>query len=163
MSASHQLRTLTVELLISLMVRVTLVGLGAAALLLANCTSTLGGSRAAPINPEAWIDELDDYPAGPMRQGESGKVVVSLLPSPEGRVATCKVVVSSGSSRLDGYTCSTLKRRARFKPFASRRSVVAYRHEVDWDICAISNYVQDGLPRPTPFDLGSAHCRAVIP
>ena len=58
----------------------------------------------------------DDYPQAAIRGEEQGTTAVRLTISPDGRVSDCSVTSSSGSSSLDGATCSILKRRARFSP-----------------------------------------------
>ena len=58
----------------------------------------------------------DDYPQAAIRSEESGTTAVRLTIGSDGRVSDCSVTSSSGSSSLDGATCSILRRRARFTP-----------------------------------------------
>jgi protein TonB len=67
------------------------------------------GSLAGLINPE-------DYPASAQRAEEQGTVRVRLDVGANGRVTSCTVSSSSGSSALDAATCRILRSRARFTP-----------------------------------------------
>lgn len=58
----------------------------------------------------------DDYPAAALRDAAQGPVGVELDVSPDGRVAACRVVRSSGSASLDSATCRILRSRARYQP-----------------------------------------------
>ena len=58
----------------------------------------------------------DDYPQRALSAEEQGTTGVSLTVGPNGRVTSCTVTSSSGSSSLDSTTCSILTRRARFTP-----------------------------------------------
>lgn len=57
-----------------------------------------------------------DYPTEALRRSEYGIVSVLLRVSAEGRVTSCEVTETSGSTTLDMSTCSLLERRARFHP-----------------------------------------------
>jgi protein TonB len=57
-----------------------------------------------------------DYPAAAIRAGEQGDVGFRLDVGPNGRVARCTVMESSGSAILDSATCRMLTQRARFTP-----------------------------------------------
>jgi protein TonB len=58
----------------------------------------------------------DDYPVAALRNGEQGTVSFVLAVSNDGRVTSCSVAESSGSSTLDAATCRLLRSRARFQP-----------------------------------------------
>lgn len=58
----------------------------------------------------------DDYPQAAIRNEEQGTTSFKLTIGPDGRVSDCQITGSSGSSALDGATCSILKRRARYTP-----------------------------------------------
>jgi protein TonB len=66
-------------------------------------------------NRTAWFSN-DDYPASAIRAGEEGTVGVRLGLGANGRVTSCKVTASSGSSALDLITCRLYQKRARFAP-----------------------------------------------
>ena len=63
----------------------------------------------------AWFS-TDDYPAAAIRAEEQGAVAVSLEIGADGRVTSCRVTASSGSSALDLATCRLYERRGRFTP-----------------------------------------------
>jgi len=58
----------------------------------------------------------DDYPSAAQRAGDEGATTVRYTIGTDGRVSSCSVVNSSGSSTLDSTTCSLLQRRFRFRP-----------------------------------------------
>jgi protein TonB len=58
----------------------------------------------------------DDYPAAAVSREETGTTRVRLSIGTDGRVSSCSVTSSSGSSSLDRATCSVLRSRARFTP-----------------------------------------------
>ena len=58
----------------------------------------------------------DDYPSAAQRAGDSGSTSVSYTIGADGRVASCEVRKSSGSSSLDDQTCKLIRSRFRFKP-----------------------------------------------
>ena len=69
-----------------------------------------------PRAPAQSYVSRDDYPASALAMKKSGRTRVLLLIGPDGRVASCQVVASSGSAALDSATCNLLRRRARFTP-----------------------------------------------
>jgi periplasmic protein TonB len=72
--------------------------------------------RAAPKGaPGNWVTS-DDYPARALREGTQGATGFRLEIGPDGKVTSCTVTSSSGSSDLDSEACRLLPRRARFKP-----------------------------------------------
>ncbi|MGB3723300.1 MAG: energy transducer TonB, partial [Pacificimonas sp.] len=60
----------------------------------------------------------DDYPSASLRAEEEGTVTISYTVGTNGRVVSgsCKVVASSGHSRLDSQSCRLAERRFRFDP-----------------------------------------------
>lgn len=58
----------------------------------------------------------DDYPASAQRDGQQGTSYFKLGVDPNGRVSSCTITQSSGSSALDAATCRLMKQRARFNP-----------------------------------------------
>ncbi|MFL6858734.1 MAG: energy transducer TonB [Allosphingosinicella sp.] len=66
-------------------------------------------------NLQGLISE-DDYPSSALRNEETGTVRVRLEVGSNGRVTSCSVTGSSGSSALDSATCRLLTSRARFTP-----------------------------------------------
>lgn len=66
-------------------------------------------------NPGAWAS-TDDYPSGALRREEQGVTRFRVTVGTDGRVSSCDVTSSSGSSELDSTTCSLVTRRGRFNP-----------------------------------------------
>lgn len=66
-------------------------------------------------NPAGWATN-DDYPPAAMRNEEQGTTGFALQVGPDGRVTSCSVTSSSGSSTLDDTTCRLVTRRAKFTP-----------------------------------------------
>jgi len=58
----------------------------------------------------------DDYPDSAIRNEEQGTTGFRLDVGPDGRVTSCTVTQSSGSSALDSATCRLMRSRARFTP-----------------------------------------------
>lgn len=58
----------------------------------------------------------DDYPAAALRANEQGMTGVQVEVGENGRVASCTVTASSGSSALDAATCRIIRARTRFRP-----------------------------------------------
>jgi len=77
----------------------------------------LAGAGSAPraIHAEDWLTDAD-YPIAALTAGRSGRVVVGLTVSPEGRPMRCETVRSSGWAQLDERACTVLMKRARFGP-----------------------------------------------
>jgi len=66
---------------------------------------------------EIWRLVTDlDYPPAALSAGASGRAIVRLRISADGRVAGCAVAVSSGNKDLDIQTCAVFMQRARFEP-----------------------------------------------
>ena len=66
-------------------------------------------------SPQGWVTN-DDYPPSAQRDGVEGTTGFALAVGPDGRVTSCSVTSSSGSSILDDTACRLLQRRARFNP-----------------------------------------------
>ncbi len=64
-------------------------------------------------NPGSWAN-ANDYPSGPLRREEEGVTRFRVSVGADGRVSSCEVTGSSGSSDLDSTTCSLITRRGRF-------------------------------------------------
>src|SRR5438270_11285532 len=69
-----------------------------------------------PRAPAQSYCSPDDYPAAAAGTGAQGRVTVMLGLNVLGRVTSCNVLRSSGSSELDKATCNILHRRAGFTP-----------------------------------------------
>ncbi len=66
-------------------------------------------------NPGNWANS-NDYPSRALREEQEGVTRFRVSVGPDGRVASCDVTGSSGSSELDSATCSLITRRGRFTP-----------------------------------------------
>ena len=90
---------------------------------------------ALPANfPGTWAT-TNDYPLAALRAMEQGATEYALTVSPTGRVASCLVTLSSGSTDLDEATCRLVSDRARFAPATDARGrAVAgqYSSRVHW-------------------------------
>jgi periplasmic protein TonB len=73
-------------------------------------------SPPQPRAPAQSYFSPDDYPAAAVGTGAKGRVTVMLGLNVQGRVTSCNVLRSSGSSALDMATCNILHRRAGFTP-----------------------------------------------
>lgn len=69
-----------------------------------------------PIERIVSVFREQDYPGEALRKGVSGRVIARLTVGPDGRVANCVPVSSSGDASLDRTTCRILTSRARFEP-----------------------------------------------
>jgi len=72
------------------------------------------GARARN-DPAGWVS-TSDYPTGSLHRNEQGTVRFELGVGPDGRVQSCRVTGSSGSTELDAATCRQVTRRARLEP-----------------------------------------------
>jgi periplasmic protein TonB len=91
--------------------------------------------RASPKgSPGSWAT-TDDYPSSAIRAEESGTTSFSVQIGPDGRVTSCSVTGSSGSSSLDDATCRLVQRRARFSPAKNTAGEAvsdSYSNRVRW-------------------------------
>lgn len=89
----------------------------------------------APIgNPAEWFSP-DNYPPDAVRAGRSGRVVADLGLDSTGRVASCTISQSSGTTSLDQKTCDLARDLGRFNPATDRKGrpiVGTYRLPVRW-------------------------------
>lgn len=72
-----------------------------------------GSGIAAPPQRVAGALSDRDYPRD---AGTSGTVGIGFRVRADGGVDDCRVLASSGSSRLDGLTCSLVEQRFRYRP-----------------------------------------------
>jgi len=72
---------------------------------------------ATPDGLSRWSARIqENYPPRAVRDEIQGRVGVRVSIGPNGRVATCEVTSSSGSSILDEAACTGMERYARFNP-----------------------------------------------
>ena len=74
--------------------------------------------RPTPLHARGFLGYFSDgdYPDDALRAGHQGAATVRLNITPEGTVAECTTLVSSGHRSLDTRTCLIFTRRARFRP-----------------------------------------------
>jgi len=87
-------------------------------------------------NPGSWVTD-DDYPAAALRAEQQGTTGFRLQVDPTGKVISCDITSSSGSSLLDTTACNLLKRRARFTPAqdaAGNKIPAGYSSRFTWRI-----------------------------
>lgn len=87
-------------------------------------------------NRASWITN-DDYPPSALRAAEEGTVGISVRVGTDGRVSSCEVTASSGSSALDQATCRLYGRNARFvaaRDDAGNPVASTYADRVRWQI-----------------------------
>ncbi len=94
-------------------------------------------SAAKPANyPGRWATN-NDYPPAARRARKEGEVVFLLTTGPDGAVADCRVVRSSGHQELDQHTCPLLRRRAKFVPARSADGEAMtgyYLNRINWKL-----------------------------
>ncbi len=72
---------------------------------------------ASPDGQRRWAARIqENYPSRALREEIQGTVGVNVVVGPDGRVASCSVSRSSGSSILDEAACQGMQRYARFNP-----------------------------------------------
>jgi protein TonB len=79
----------------------------------------------------------DDYPPSAQRDGVEGTTGFALQIGPDGKVQSCSITASSGSSVLDDTACRLLQRRARFNPAkdaGGQPMAATFRSRFKWQI-----------------------------
>lgn len=74
----------------------------------------------AKANLASYVSDTD-YPSNAARNEEQGTTRFRLAVGSDGKVTSCTVTGSSGSSALDSTTCRLMKQRARFTPARNNR------------------------------------------
>lgn len=84
----------------------------------------VGPSKARGVTPKGqsgWASRIQaNYPRKAEREGIEGSVGVRVAVGPDGRVSSCTVSRSSGSSDLDAAACDGMTRYARFNEALDR-------------------------------------------
>lgn len=122
--------------------------------------SSAQGQRArqkmAPVpigDPAQWFPP-DAYPPDAIRASRSGRVVVSVGVDSAGKVVTCAVAVSSGTTSLDQRTCALALASGRFDPATDRRgrSVASiYKLPVRWVVPSADDKEGEVIDLAAPF------------
>lgn len=76
----------------------------------------LANARLKPGDIQRAFGDPNHYPDDARDRGDQGTSAVSLSITPTGRVAGCRLQVSSGSASLDNATCKIARRVLRFDP-----------------------------------------------
>jgi protein TonB len=87
-------------------------------------------------NPGSWATP-DDYPSRALREDREGVTRFQVSVGPDGKVASCSVIGSSGHADLDDATCKLVTRRARFNPATDGEgepTTGTYTNSVRWQI-----------------------------
>lgn len=72
-------------------------------------------SAATPVTPLPWF-EFTDYPMKAFEKKAEGVTRFELLVAPDGAIADCAIVSSSGNAELDRTTCFLATKRVKFNP-----------------------------------------------
>ena len=82
-----------------------------------------GGAHPPQLRTGSFADYVrpEDYPQAALAARQVGTVGFRLGVAPNGRVVSCTVARSSGSSILDASTCRILRSRLRFEPATDAR------------------------------------------
>lgn len=88
-----------------------------------NSTAVNAKGREVAIqgNPGAYFGP-DAYPVEALKAEQQGRVVALLGTDAQGRVASCKIEVSSGSDTLDRTTCQIALQKLTFTPATDRKN-----------------------------------------
>lgn len=95
----------------------------------------------APENLRQWFYP-DDLPPGDITLNPLNVVTYSIAVAPDGTAYDCRIEASSGVTRLDSHTCSTVLRSTEFRPAtdgAGNATHGVYRTHAFW-------WVGDGDP-----------------
>jgi len=87
-------------------------------------------------SPANWVT-TNDYPSRDLREGNQGIARFSLAIGTDGKVESCVVTKSSGSSGLDEATCRLVTRRAKFEPATDAdgaKVTGSYSGSIRWEI-----------------------------
>lgn len=121
------------------MTRSRLFALFGAAVVALAAHPVLAKEAAVPVplgNPGDWLRK-GDYPPAALRNEVEGTTSFRLEVGPNGRVRSCIVTISSGSSELDDATCRVIPQRALFTPAKDRKGrpvAGSYQTRVRWVI-----------------------------
>lgn len=82
----------------------------------AKVTTKTFASAPKPVSSIHTLFSADDYPPSAIRLGQEGRVVAQVSIGSDGRITSCTITKSSGSTALDDATCRIAQRRARYTP-----------------------------------------------
>jgi protein TonB len=90
------------------------------------------GDVIAPRLDPRYPPGRPDYPAGSVRLGEEGKVVLALLVGADGSIADARVDRSSGHPALDAAALDHARRHVRFLPGTRNGVPASMWHRLIW-------------------------------
>jgi TonB family protein len=102
---------------------------------------------ATPQTPLPWF-EFRDYPMKAFEKNEEGVSRFELMISPDGSIASCKILSSSGHDELDKTTCYLAQKRVKFSPARNADGTPVwgiYRSQAIW---AIPDHRLSARPAP---------------
>lgn len=135
--------------------------------------SLLAGTVVAanPVTQPPWFS-FEDYPMKAFEKKWEGVTRFELLISPDGSIASCKILSSSGHEELDRTTCFLSQKRAKFQPARSTEGQPVwgvYRSQALWalpehrlsappapDLEISVNKIPDGASQPPAVKLAYA-------
>ena len=88
-------------------------------ILLVAVAATPSGASETALQAQNREFMVKNYPAGPMKRGEQGRVAFRLTIEPDGSLSRCEVTESSGFAGLDNETCEIMIYSARLSPVRS--------------------------------------------
>lgn len=87
-----------------------------ASILLVAVAATPSAASETTLQAENREFVVKNYPAGPMKRGEQGRVAFRLTIEPDGSLSRCEVTESSGFAGLDNETCEIMLFNAKVSP-----------------------------------------------
>jgi TonB family protein len=110
------------------------------------------GFAASPAAAQRYYGtvsiETTDYPAGVRPDGRQRSARLRFELAPNGAIARCTIVRSSGLGALDGSACRILQERARFRPEGGRMAGIV---QFDWLTEPSARANPPGGPLPFAF------------
>jgi protein TonB len=91
----------------------------------------------APANEISRWATTNDYPSISLKREEQGISRFRVVVGTDGKVKSCEITASSGSTQLDNTTCNLVTRRAKFQPATNEsgeRIVGTYSNAVRWQL-----------------------------
>ena len=122
---------------------------------IAMVSQTVGSSKFAEpaTNPGTWVNS-NEYPADARNLGIEGRTEFLLTIGTNGKVKSCVITGSSGSSSLDLQTCRSMSMNGRFRPALNENGKPV---EGKW-----ASAVQWMLPETITFPFHSEHSTSVV-
>jgi protein TonB len=91
----------------------------------------LGRTLQVKGDRASWVT-TDDYPSDAIRNGQEGRVQITVQVGANGRVTSCQVTHPSGVESLDTAACYYYSKRAKFLPAQAMDGTPVASSRVDW-------------------------------